>query len=828
MDTKLSITTFTLFLFLASYVSAQTNGFDVTKYGALPNRDITKALTNAWKDACGSTTPSKVVVPKGTYMLKQIDLKGPCKAPINVQVDGKILAPKNPKLLNGVDQWVKFGYINFFTLSERGTFDGQGETAWKHNDCGTNKNCDRLSMNFGFAFLNNSIIQDITSKDSKNFHVNVLGCNNLTFINMNINAPATSLNTDGIHIGRSTQVVITNSIIGTGDDCISLGDGSKQITILNVTCGPGHGISVGSLGKYPNEEPVEGLTVKNCTLKNTDNGLRIKTWPGTPIISSVSKMHFEDIVMVNVSNPILIDQQYCPWNQCTKQYPSKIKITDVSFKNIRGTSATQEGIVLDCSSSVPCEFVELNDIDLTFNGAVTTAKFSNTKPTIIGKRSFTLVQSSIDISCHRPVQSSSSHLLLRSSSSRLLRVPAFKNWMIDFLQSAGRSTYAFGITLLLGSIPSSYVSAQTNGFDVTKYGALPNRDITKALTNAWKDACGSTTPSKVVVPKGTYMLKQIDLKGPCKAPINVQVDGKILAPKNPKLLNGVDQWVKFGYINFFTLSGRGTFDGQGETAWKHNDCGTNKNCDRLSMNFGFAFLNNSIIQDITSKDSKNFHVNVLGCNNLTFINMNINAPATSLNTDGIHIGRSTQVVITNSIIGTGDDCISLGDGSKQITILNVTCGPGHGISVGSLGKYPNEEPVEGLTVKNCTLKNTDNGLRIKTWPGTPIISSVSKMHFEDIVMVNVSNPILIDQQYCPWNQCTKQYPSKIKITDVSFKNIRGTSATQEGIVLDCSSSVPCEFVELNDIDLTFNGAVTTAKFSNTKPTIIGKVPKLMA
>ncbi|KAE9599561.1 hypothetical protein Lal_00002612 [Lupinus albus] len=385
MDTKLSITTFTLFLFLASYVSAQTNGFDVTKYGALPNRDITKALTNAWKDACGSTTPSKVVVPKGTYMLKQIDLKGPCKAPINVQVDGKILAPKNPKLLNGVDQWVKFGYINFFTLSGRGTFDGQGETAWKHNDCGTNKNCDRLSMNFGFAFLNNSIIQDITSKDSKNFHVNVLGCNNLTFINMNINAPATSLNTDGIHIGRSTQVVITNSIIGTGDDCISLGDGSKQITILNVTCGPGHGISVGSLGKYPNEEPVEGLTVKNCTLKNTDNGLRIKTWPGTPIISSVSKMHFEDIVMVNVSNPILIDQQYCPWNQCTKQYPSKIKITDVSFKNIRGTSATQEGIVLDCSSSVPCEFVELNDIDLTFNGAVTTAKFSNTKPTIIGK-----------------------------------------------------------------------------------------------------------------------------------------------------------------------------------------------------------------------------------------------------------------------------------------------------------------------------------------------------------------------------------------------------------------------------------------------------------
>ncbi|XP_019435459.1 PREDICTED: polygalacturonase-like, partial [Lupinus angustifolius] len=146
MDTKLSITTLTVFLFLASNVRAQTKGFDVTKYGARLNRDITVALTNAWKDACGSTTPSRVVVPKGSYMLKQIDLKGPCKAPINVQVDGKILAPKNPKLLNGVDQWVKFGYINFFTLSGEGTFDGQGEMAWKHNDCGKNKNCDRLSM----------------------------------------------------------------------------------------------------------------------------------------------------------------------------------------------------------------------------------------------------------------------------------------------------------------------------------------------------------------------------------------------------------------------------------------------------------------------------------------------------------------------------------------------------------------------------------------------------------------------------------------------------------------------------------------------------------
>lgn len=141
----------------------------------------------------------------------------------------------------------------------------------------------------------------------------------MTFNNFSITAPTSSPNTDGIHIGRSSGINITNSYIATGDDCISLGDGSRQITILNVTCGPGHGISVGSLGKYPNEEPVESLTVRNCTLNNTDNGLRIKTWPGTQITSLASDFHFEDIIMVNVTNPVIIDQEYCPWNQCSKQ-----------------------------------------------------------------------------------------------------------------------------------------------------------------------------------------------------------------------------------------------------------------------------------------------------------------------------------------------------------------------------------------------------------------------------------------------------------------------------------------------------------------------------
>lgn len=73
--------------------------------------------------------------------------------------------------------------------------------------------------------------------------------------------------------------------------------------------------SVGSLGKYMNEEDVSGVSVRNCTVSGTTNGVRIKTWPGSPP-SQASNFTFEDIIMHNVSNPIIIDQHYCPDHDC--------------------------------------------------------------------------------------------------------------------------------------------------------------------------------------------------------------------------------------------------------------------------------------------------------------------------------------------------------------------------------------------------------------------------------------------------------------------------------------------------------------------------------
>ncbi|PQM41850.1 exopolygalacturonase-like [Prunus yedoensis var. nudiflora] len=375
-----------MFLLLVSIAKAQPAALDVTsaKYGGKPDFDITQALSKAWTDACASTSPSKLVVPKGTFKFLGTTFKGPCKAPIAFQLQGTLQAPADGNQLPKKDTWISFDHIDRLTISGGGTFDGQGAISWKQNDCHKNKNCKSIAINLRFNFITNSRIEYVTTKDSKNFHVNVLGCTNVAFHHFTVSAPKESINTDGIHIGRSTGISIIDSTIKTGDDCISIGDGTKNLNVTNVTCGPGHGISIGSLGRYPKEEPVSGITIKNCTLTDTQNGVRIKTWPASPAAGTASDIHFEDIIMVNVGNPILIDQEYCPWNQCTLKVPSKVKISNVSFKNIRGTSTTPLAVKLVCSKGLPCEKVELSDIDLKYTGnqGPLTSKCTNVKPTI--------------------------------------------------------------------------------------------------------------------------------------------------------------------------------------------------------------------------------------------------------------------------------------------------------------------------------------------------------------------------------------------------------------------------------------------------------------
>lgn len=168
-----------------------------------------------------------------------------------------------------------------------------------------------------FDFVTNSRIERIKSLNSKNAHFNLFACENMHISQVELTAPGDSPNTDGIHIGDCANITITDSVIGTGDDCISMISTTQNVDISNVSCGPGHGISIGSLGKS-NDEYVHNISVTSCNISDTQNGLRIKTW--APSMSGkASSFLFQDISMNNVQNPIIIDQKYCPVPPCDDQ-----------------------------------------------------------------------------------------------------------------------------------------------------------------------------------------------------------------------------------------------------------------------------------------------------------------------------------------------------------------------------------------------------------------------------------------------------------------------------------------------------------------------------
>ncbi|BAF27984.1 Os11g0249600 [Oryza sativa Japonica Group] len=72
--------------------------------------------------------------------------------------------------------------------------------------------------------------------------------------------------------------------------------------------------------------------------------------------------------MRDVQNPIVVDQNYCPGNVNCPGQSSGVKISDVEYEGITGTSATAVAVRFDCSGSNPCTGIRLRNINLTYDG----------------------------------------------------------------------------------------------------------------------------------------------------------------------------------------------------------------------------------------------------------------------------------------------------------------------------------------------------------------------------------------------------------------------------------------------------------------------------
>ncbi|KVI00696.1 Glycoside hydrolase, family 28 [Cynara cardunculus var. scolymus] len=353
---------------------------------------------------------------------------------------------------------------------------------------------------------------------------------------------------------------------------------------------------------------------------------------------------------------------------------------------------------------------------------------------------------------------------------------------------------------------------QPQQFNVDDYGATANgTDDSQAFMEAWRNACNSSNGTEFVVPENkVYHLKPITFSGPCNPNLRVKVYGTIKASSHRSDYDEDRRhWITFEDLDNFFVEGGGTINGNGRIWWI-------KSCK-------VDDTQNLRLNNIRIKNPQQIHLTIQNSTNVIASNLRVIAPANSPNTDGFHISGSKNVQIMDSIARTGDDCVSIVNGSSNVVIRKIVCGPGHGISIGSLGKNNSEDFVSNVLVDKVVLTNTTNGVRIKSWQGGS--GYAKNIKFQNIIMRNVTNPIIVDQNYCDRKEACPEQDSAVQMQNVVYRNIRGTSNSEVAINFDCSKTFPCRTILLDNIVLNREGdeGDTKASCSNVMLATRGEV-----
>ncbi|KAL5339596.1 pectin lyase fold/virulence factor [Aspergillus crustosus] len=276
---------------------------------------------------------------------------------------------------------------------------------------------------------------------------------------------------------------------------------------------------------------------------------------------------------------------------------------------------------------------------------------------------------------------------------------------------------------------------------------------------------------------------------------------------------------------FFQLGGEdvnvyggGTLDGNGQVWY---DLFAEDALVLRPILFGVIGLHGGTIGPLKLRYSPQWYQLVANSSDVLFDGIDISGYSSSeneaKNTDGWDTYRSHNIVIQNSVINNGDDCVSFKPNSTDIIVQNLHCNGSHGISVGSLGQYQGEvDIVKNILVYNISMYNASDMARIKVWPGVASamsedlqggggLGSVSNITYEDMYIENVDWAIEVTQCYGQKNlTLCNEYPSNLTISDIHISNIYGTTSDARdpniGTIV-CSSPDVCSDIYVENIDV---------------------------
>ncbi|KAE8448575.1 hypothetical protein EG329_009000 [Mollisiaceae sp. DMI_Dod_QoI] len=313
-----------------------------------------------------------------------------------------------------------------------------------------------------------SVVKDLHIRNYPVHCFSISSCSNLMVTNIQLdnsagNTPnaisgglAAAHNTDGFDISTTSNMLLSDSTVNNQDDCVAITSGNN-ITVKNMYCNGGHGLSIGSVGGKSNNN-VTNILFTDSAVANSQNGARIKSnYNTTGFISNIT---YSNIAVINVSvYGIDIQEDYL--NGGPTGNPSNgVIITDITFSNVTGTavSGAQDYYIL-CG-----------------NGSC--SNFTFTDVSIVG--------GTVANSCNYPPSGCPGSGSANSSSSATAQTSTSSN----VPSSTGKSSWA------RTSPPSGAVVVDATGATAGSYITVQSGVNALSLT--------STTPQVLFIYPGTY------------------------------------------------------------------------------------------------------------------------------------------------------------------------------------------------------------------------------------------------------------------------------------------------------------------------------------
>jgi len=355
-------------------------------------------------------------------------------------------------------------------------------------------------------------------------------------------------------------------------------------------------------------------------------------------------------------------------------------------------------------------------------------------------------------------------------------------------------------------------------FRITAFGARADEVTvnTKAIQTAINSAA-TGGGGVVIVPPGNFLCGPIQLASHVNLHLEAGATLTMLPlDQYPGGSMNPENFVSGRELEDVAITGAGAIEGQGSAWWPLAKTPGAKRPIMISL----SRCDRVLIDGITLRNSPMFHIGIGGkSTNVTVQGVTIRAPASndpvnpSHNTDACDVSGH-NILIRNCDVSVGDDDFTCGGGTSNVLITHCAYGHGHGVSIGSGTKGG----VSNLTVTDCTFKDTDCGIRIKSDRDRGGL--VSNLTFRNLRMTNVGFPILVyaaymakEPQYRDFNKLTPEiaatYPSapiddRTPIyRDITFSDITATAQADHiaGLIWGLPEA-PVTNLLLRNVDIT--------------------------